>query len=258
MRRLQRGVTASLGGVLVLLLALPIVALVFSATAEGLQRGASHPMFVPALALSLRTTVVSLALTLVMGTPLAWWLSRGETRTARVVEWVVNLPILIPPAVIGVALLVTFGRSGAVGELLARLDITVPFSAAAVVLAQLIVSAPFYVQAAANAFRSVDRDTLIVAESLGASPWSAFARIAIPIARPGLVVGATLAWARALGEFGATLLFAGNMTERTQTMPLAIFSALESDVQLSVVFSLIFVAIGAALFGALRLLWGRS
>jgi molybdate transport system permease protein len=122
-----------------------------------------------------------------------------------------------------------------------------------VLLAQIVVSAPFYVQAAANAFRRVDIDVLIVARTLGASPNAAFFRVAVPIALPGLVVGMSLAWARALGEFGATLLFAGNLSGRTQTMPLAILTALESDVQLAVVFSLVLAAMGGLVLVGLRL-----
>jgi molybdate transport system permease protein len=191
--------------------------------------------------------------TVLTGTPLAWWLATSSSRTARAVEVVVDLPIVIPPAVIGVALLQTFGRRGLLGPPLDALGVGVPFTERAVLLAQVVVSAPFFVQAAANAFRKVDLDILIVARTLGASPTRAFFRIAIPIARPGLVVGASLAWARALGEFGATLLFAGNLPGRTQTMPLAILSALESDVRVAIVFSLVLAALGTILLIGLRL-----
>src|SRR5690606_27028473 len=128
----------------------------------------------------------------------------------------------------------------------------VPFTESAVILAQLVVSAPFFVQAAANAFRKVDADMMIVARTLGASQGSAFLRVAVPVALPGLVAGASLAWARALGEFGATLLFAGNMTGKTQTMPLAIYSALEADVRLAVVFSLVLAGVGVLLLAGIR------
>ena len=146
------------------------------------------------------------------------------------------------------------GKTSHTGPL-SRIGIGLPFTQAAVVVAQVVVAAPFYVQAAAAAFREVDEDTLLVARTLGASREVAFARVAWPMAWPGLVAGASLCWARALGEFGATLLFAGNMTGRTQTMPLAIFTALESDVRLAVVFSLMLAAVGAALLVGLRV-WG--
>jgi molybdate transport system permease protein len=136
------------------------------------------------------------------------------------------------------------------------MELFVPFTQVAVVLAQVVVAAPFFIQAAASAFRKLDRDTLIVARTLGASPTGAFVRVAVPIALPGLVVGTSLAWARSLGEFGATLLFAGNMTGTTQTMPLAILTALESDVRISVVFSLVLAAMGALLLFSLRIIPG--
>ncbi len=167
---------------------------------------------------------------------------------------------MIPPAVIGVALLQTFGRRGLLGPSLDAVGVAVPFTESAVMLAQVVVSAPFFVQAAANAFRKVELDLLIVARTLGASRATAFFRVALPVALPGLVVGASLAWARSLGEFGATLLFAGNMPGETQTMPLAIFSALEADVRVAVVFSLVLAGLGAVLLLTLRLApagWSR-
>jgi molybdate transport system permease protein len=243
----------SLGAVLVVLLVLPLVSLAVAASPADVRVGLESPLFLPALALSVRTTLLSLGIIVLTGTPLAWWLATSASRTARVVELIVDLPIVIPPAVIGVALLQTFGRQGLLGAPLDRLGLGIPFTERAVLLAQIVVSAPFFVQAAANAFRKVDPDVVIVARTLGASPARAFLRVAIPIARPGLVVGASLAWARALGEFGATLLFAGNLPGRTQTMPLAILSALESDVRVAIVFSLVLAALGTVLLIGLRL-----
>jgi molybdate transport system permease protein len=130
--------------------------------------------------------------------------------------------------------------------------VSVVFTTTAVILAQVVVAAPFYIKAAASAFAEVDPELLTVARSLGATPAQAIARVALPMAWPGLFAGASVAWARALGEFGATLLFAGNMMGKTQTMPLAIFGALEVDVQLAIVFSLLLVALGALLLGALQ------
>jgi molybdate transport system permease protein len=258
---LSRSPIASLGALfaaaLVGLLVLPIVALLLSTSAADLGAGLGHPDFAPALWLSLKTTGIALTVTLVGGTPLAWWLATSDSRAARVVSVLVDLPIVIPPAVVGVALLQTFGRQGLFGPALADLGVVIPFTGAAVVLAQVVVSAPFYVQAAASAFGEVDPDLRIVARTLGASPAAAFFRVAVPVATPGLIGGASLAWARALGEFGATLLFAGNMSGRTQTLPLAIFTALEEDVQLAVVFSLVLAAVGALLLVALRWLPGR-
>ena len=246
----------SLGGLLALvllgLLVLPIVALATSSDLAQLRAGLADPRFWPALWLSLQTTGISLALTVVMGTPLAWWLASSRSRLATIAEVLIDLPIVIPPAVAGIALLATFGRQGLLGPALDALGVSIPFSRAAVILAQIVVASPFYVQAAANAFRKVDPDMLIVARSLGASPAGALVRVALPVARPGLIVGASLAWARALGEFGATLLFAGNRVGETQTMPLAIFSALESDLRLAVVFSLVLAGLGGVLLVGLR------
>lgn len=244
---------AVLAGILVLLLTVPLVGLAVSASPAELLTGAASPLFAPALWLSLRTTLMSLGVIVATGTPLAWWLATSTRRSARVIEVLVDLPIVIPPAVVGVALLQTFGRQGLLGPGLSGVGIEIPFTERAVLLAQIVVSAPFYVQAAANAFRRVDIDVLIVARTLGASPNAAFFRVAVPIALPGLVVGMSLAWARALGEFGATLLFAGNLSGRTQTMPLAILTALESDVQLAVVFSLVLAAMGGLVLVGLRL-----
>lgn len=253
LRAPARPAGALLAGVLVLLLTVPLVGLAVSASPAELRAGAASPLFAPALWLSLRTTLMSLGVIVVTGTPLAWWLATSTGRSARVIEVLVDLPIVIPPAVVGVALLQTFGRQGLLGAGLSEFGIGIPFTERAVLLAQIVVSAPFYVQAAANAFRRVDLDVLIVARTLGASPNVAFFRVAVPIALPGLVVGMSLAWARALGEFGATLLFAGNLSGRTQTMPLAILTALESDVQLAVVFSLVLAAMGGLVLVGLRL-----
>ncbi len=237
---------------LVFLLALPFVALSFSSLDAGVWSSASSPTFVSALSLSLGTSVATVLVTVVSGTPLAWWLSRGEGWLRRAVEVLVELPIVIPPAVIGVALLSAFSSSSALGGFLAALDLRLPFSTAAVVMAQVVVSAPFFVHAAANAFRAIDDETLLVARTLGAGRFESVWRVAIPAALPGLVVGASLAWARALGEFGATLLFAGNKVGVTQTVPLAIFSALETDVDVAVALSVVLAAFGAGLLTILR------
>ncbi len=245
------------GGALVAVLALPVIALALSTTPDAIAAGLASPLFGPALALSLRTTLVSLGIIVLCGTPLAWWLATTPRRWGRAVEVVVELPIVMPPAVIGVALLYAFGRRGLFGPALSEAGISLPFTEAAVVVAQVVVAAPFFVQAAANAFREIDPDLLVVARTLGASPAGAFMRVAVPVAMPGLAVGASLAWARALGEFGATLLFAGNLGGRTRTMPLAIFTALERDVRVALVFALVLAAVAAALLLGLRLLGRR-
>ncbi|MEC7240147.1 MAG: molybdate ABC transporter permease subunit [Myxococcota bacterium] len=238
---------------LVVLLVLPLVALLLSAGTASLSAGLSDPLFGPALALSLRTTALALVAIVVLGTPLAWWLSRSSTRGRMLVEALVELPIVMPPAVLGVALLQAFGRDGVFSPVVGDLG-GIPFTETAVVIAQVVVAAPFYVQGAANAFREVDSSMMGVARSLGSSPARAFLRVAVPAALPGLCVAASLAWARALGEFGATLLFAGNLSGETQTLPLAIYTALQADVKLAVVFSLALAGLGGFLLLLLRVL----
>ena len=242
------------------LLVLPVLALVLATSPADLAAGLRHPLFSPALWLSARTSVIALVVVLAAGTPLAWWLAAARAGPTRAVELLMRLPIVIPPAVVGIGLLATFGRSGVLGPLLQVLGLQVPFSATAVVLAQVVVAAPFYVQSAAAAFRRVDADLLIVARTLGQRPAGAFLRVTLPLAMPGLIGGASLAWARALGEFGATLLFAGNLPGVTQTMPLAIYTALESDVRVARALSLALAVLGLGLLLALRLLpeiWTR-
>lgn len=238
---------------LLTLIVLPVFALALSSSPSDLAAGVHHPSFLPALALSARTTVISLAIVVITGTPLAWWLAVGSPRYTRVIELLVVLPIVIPPAVLGVAMLETFGRSGLFGPALDALGVQVPFTTTAVVLAQVVVAAPFYVESAAIAFRRVDVDLLLVARTLGASSVSAFFRIALPVASTGLLAGAALSYARSIGEFGATLLFAGNLPGTTQTMPLAIYTTLESDVRAALAISLVLVGVAVLLLLVVRL-----
>jgi molybdate transport system permease protein len=241
-----------LGGALVAFLVLPLVALVATSGPAALRAGLRHPATAPALALSLLTSAISLAVLVLAGTPLAWWLARTPTRMGRAIDTLTQLPVVTPPAVAGLALLLTFGRQGVAGAWLARLGIDVSFSTAAVVMAQLFVSAPFFLQAARTAFAGIDRNLLFVARSLGAGPARLFFTIAVPLARPGLLAGAAMSWARALGEFGATLMFAGNLPGRSQTLPLAIYTALESDLRAAQALAVLLVIVALVLLLALR------
>lgn len=233
---------------LVGLLLVPFAALVTSSSLADWRAGLAHPMFAPALWSSTWTSVTSVLVILLAGTPLAWWLATSRSRFARGVEVLVELPVIVPPAVVGVALLQVFGRSGWLGGV----GVSLAFTPVAVIIAQVVVASPFFIQAAASAFREVDPDAVLVARSLGATREAAFLRVALPMASPGLITGASLAWARALGEFGATLLFAGNLTGTTQTLPLAVFSALEADVRLAVVFASVLAGVGVVLLLGLR------
>ncbi len=233
-------------------LALPLAALLLTASPRELLEGLQAELVGPALLLSLGTTVCSVAIVIALGTPLAWWLARSRGRLARAAEVVAQLPIVVPPAVGGLALLLTFGRRGLLGAPLEVLGLQLSFTTAAVVLAEVFVCAPFYIQSAAAAFRALDPGYLHVARTLGASPGRVFFRVALPLAAPGLVSGAALAWARALGEFGATLMFAGNMTGRTQTLPLAIYTALEVDVREAQAIAVLLVGAAVALLAVVR------
>jgi molybdate transport system permease protein len=235
-------------------LAVPLLALVLSTSPGDLIDGLRQPLALSALRLSLFTTTTSLALTVLLGTPLAWWMARHDGPAERIASTLVQLPIVVPPAVSGLALLLAFGRRGLLGPLLDRAGWALPFTTAAVVLAELFVSAPFYVQSAVAAFRLLDEDLLWTARSLGAGPARRFFRVVLPLSLPGVGTGAALSWARALGEFGATLMFAGNLQGRTQTLPLAIYSALETDLRPAKALSILLVAVALAVL----LVLGRS
>ncbi|WP_437601116.1 ABC transporter permease [Sorangium sp. So ce590] len=243
----ERGVLAAVGGVLVAFLAVPILALFVTATAADVEQGLRHPLVWPALRLSLVTTSASLVVVVLLGTPLAWTLARARGRLARAVETAVQLPIVIPPAVAGVAMLLAFGRRGLLAGWLYPEGWSVAFTTAAVVMAEVFVSAPFFVQAATSAFRRVDAKLVVVARTFGASPLRVFFRVALPLSAPGLVAGAAMSWARSLGEFGATLMFAGNLQGQTQTLPLAIYTALESDMRAAQALSMVLVVVAFAL-----------
>jgi molybdate transport system permease protein len=239
-------------GMLVSFLLLPVASLGLTLSWHELVAGLRHPLLLPAVRLSLTTSASSLTLVVVLGSLVAWWVARHAGRVSRLIESVTQLPAVIPPAVAGVGLLLAFGRRGLLGAFLERHGIALPFTTPAVVLAETFVSAPFFIQAAIAAFRRVDENLIAVARTLGASPFRTFLRVAVPLSAPGLVAGAAMSWARSLGEFGATLLFAGNLTGRTQTLPLAVYTAMESDLRAARALALVMVAASFALLLVLR------
>lgn len=251
-QRFERALLGGLGGLLLAFLAVPVLGLLTGTSWADFCAGLAHPLVWPALRLSLLTTLVSLSVTVVLGTPLSWTLAHAERRWGRAAETLVQLPIVIPPAVAGIALLLAFGRRGILAGWLYPEGWSVTFTTAAVVLAQIFVSAPFFVQAAVSAFRRIEPNLLIVARTFGASPWRVFLRVALPLAAPGLAAGALLSWARALGEFGATLMFAGNLEGRTQTLPLAIYTALEADLRVAQALSLVLMVVAVVLLLGVR------
>jgi molybdate transport system permease protein len=233
---------------LALFLALPVVGLLVRALgAGGLLDALGRPIVLEALRLSAFTTVVVLGLSLLLGSPLALLLARRRFKASGLLDSLVDLPIVLPPAVAGLALLLTFGRRGLLGTPLAALGIELPFTTAAVILASLFVAAPFYVRAARSGFLAVPRELEEAARVEGASEWQVFRFVTMPVAAPALFGGAILCWARALGEFGATIMFAGQFLGRTQTMPLAIYAALESDVDAALGLSVLLLGISFAL-----------
>ena len=225
---------------------------------EGLWGTLRQPIVTEALRLSVVTSLSSLCLAVVLGTPLAYLLARHRFRGAALMDTLIDLPMVLPPTVAGVALLMAFGRRGVLGAWLDAIGIQISFTTFAVILAQSFVSIPFYIRAARAGFQSVDQELERVAYTLGHTPFSVFLRVTIPLAFPALLGGAVMAWARALGEFGATIMFAGNFLGRTQTMPLAIYSAMESDLTAALVLSAILIVVSFSVLFGVRLLLHRS
>jgi molybdate transport system permease protein len=231
-----------------LFLALPLVGLLARAAgSNAILQAATRPIVLDALRLSLLVTIVVLLLSLALGSPLALLLARKRSRLIAVLDTLVDLPIVLPPAVAGLALLLTFGRRGVLGGPLQAIGLELPFTTAAVVLAGIFVAAPFYVRAARSGFLAVPREIEEAARVEGASNWQLFRHVTAPLAAPSLLGGAVLCWARALGEFGATIMFAGSFEGRTQTMPLAIYAALESDTDAAISLSVLLLGISFVL-----------
>jgi molybdate transport system permease protein len=259
--RLERWAVTALVALLVAFLGLPVAVLVARAVAGGaLVAAVGDPVVLEALSLSLGTTAVSLVLTVLLGTPFAYVLARRRFRGSSVLETIVDLPIVLPPSVAGLALLLVFGRRGLVGPSLEVVGLTIPFTTVAVVLAQVFVAAPFFVRSARAGFAAVDRDLEDAARVDGAAERQVFRWITVPLAGAALAAGLVMSWARALGEFGATIMFAGNIAGRTQTLPLVVygeFGAGELDASIAAASILVLAAFGVLV--AVRLLgWGRA
>lgn len=242
---------------LLLLIGGAVVALVLAASPGEVAKQIHQDAVKDALWLSLKTTLVSLVLILVFGTAWAILLHRARGIWAGFLELLVTLPAVMPPSVAGIALLLAFGREGLIGASLDRAGIQVSFSAIAVVMAQTFVATPFYVREAATAFGSVDSSVLDAAKVDGASGWSLFRGVTLPLILPFLITGAALAWARALGEFGATILFAGNLQGVTQTAPLAIYLGFETDLGQAKALAVILLACAALILVLVRVLLRR-
>jgi molybdate transport system permease protein len=238
------------------LLGVPVVALIARAPWATLGAELASPEVATALKLSIVCSVSATLVSLMLGIPLAWLLARVEFPGRRLARALVMLPMILPPVVGGVALLLAFGRRGLVGVWLSRFfDVQLPFTLAGAVLAETFVAMPFLVMSAEAGFRQVDHRLEEAAATLGARRWRVFTRITLPLAAPALGAGAALCWARALGEFGATITFAGNLPGRTQTLPLAVYIALETRPEAAFALSLVLLAIAVAVLVSLRERW---
>jgi molybdate transport system permease protein len=242
-------------------LGLPVAVLVIRSTVDGsLANALTAQTVLDALDLSLTTTAVSLMITVAFGLPLAYVMARRRFRGSWLVETLVDLPLVLPPSVAGLALLLVLGRRGLLGAPLDALGIEIPFTTLAVILAQTFVSAPFFVRSARTGIASVERDLEDAARVDGASEIDVFRHITIPLAATPLAAGLVMSWARALGEFGATIMFAGNIEGRTQTLPLVVYGQFEGgDLAASIAAAAILVLAAFGVLVAVRLLhWGRA
>ena len=239
-------------------LTLPIAAIFVDVGPRELLSSLDDPVAVDALVLSLETTAIAVAVIVAVGTPAAYLLATREFRGKAAALTLVELPLILPPAAAGIGLLAAFGPEGILGPQLEALGITLPLTTAAVVVALVFVASPFYVRQAQAAFAALDRNIVEASRTLRASEARTFARVAIPVAMPSLATGLALAWGRALGEFGATLMFAGSFRGVTQTAPLAIFERFSTDFTAALALSAVLVAVSGAILLVVKLLAGRG
>jgi molybdate transport system permease protein len=246
----RKAIIVFASAILVLLLIIPLIALVVRSLETRAWEQSAGSGIPEALLLSIVTTSVTAIVTLILGTPLAYALARWSFPGKRLLSVLVELPIVLPPAVAGLALLVAFGRRGFLGPTLESIGVALPFSTAAVIVAQIFISAPFYVRAAQVGFQGVELEIEDAGRVDGAGGFALFWHITLPLSRRALAAGLALSWARALGEFGATILFAGSLQGRTQTMPLLVYKVFESNIDASIWTGLLLIgmALAALLF----------
>jgi molybdate transport system permease protein len=255
---LASGLAIGALGLLSGFIAVPILSLVVWTVSEEAWGAMASPVAREALSLSMRTTAATMVILVVVGTPAAYVLARGSFRGSRVLNTLVELPIVLPPSAAGIALLLAFGRFGLLGEYLNAFGITLSFTTVAVVMAEVFVAAPFYLRQAATGFAGVDRTIEEAALVDGADRTAVFLKVTIPLAFPALVAGVVTAWARALGEFGATIIFAGNFRGITQTIPLAIYSEFQSNIDAAVALSVLVLGFAFAVILSVRYLTRRA
>ena len=243
-------------GIFIAFIGLAIVSLFFRISLNGFLQSLTTEVVVEAIKLSILTSFSSLIIVIVLGTPIAYINARHRYLGKQLVDTLIDLPVVLPPAVAGLGLLMAFGRRGLIGQYLSAFGFDIAFTTLAVIMAQVFVSSPFYIRQAKTSFEDVNSEFEAAARTLGATPLSVFFRITVPIAMNGLVSGAIMAWARALGEFGATIMFAGNFQGRTQTMPLAIYSALESNLDAAISLAIILVTVSFIIIAIIKSLTG--
>ena len=237
-------------------LGVPLVALLGRTPVSDLSKRLSDPAVLDALRLSMLTSLAAVAVVTVVGVPLAWTLARVDFPGRSLLRAMVIIPLVLPPVVGGVALLAAFGRRGLVGgPLYDTFGISLPYTTVAVVIAHAFVALPFFVLSVEGALRATNREYDVVAATLGASRWTTFHRVSLPLAGPGVLAGLVLSWARALGEFGATITFAGNYPGTTRTMPNAIYVELQDDPEAAVLLSVILMVVSVAALALLRERW---
>jgi molybdate transport system permease protein len=233
--------------------------MLFSRTSlQELLANISQEEVLQAIRVSSRTTTISVGLIILLGTPLAFLMGRHEFRYKKALDTLIDLPLVLPPSVAGLALLMTLGRRGLIGGWLDERGIEVAFTWAAVVIAQIFIASPFYVRAAALGFAGIDTEIIQAAQLDGASRWQVFKYVIVPLSRFALLSGIMMSWARALGEFGATILFAGNFPGRTQTMPIAIYLGFERDLESALTLSAILVVISFVSLLLIKVLASRA
>ena len=242
----------TLGALLVVFLALPFVALMLRITPADVLARLGSTEVLEALRLSLLTSLVATTAVALLGIPAAWLLATREFPGKRVVEVLVDLPMVLPPTVAGFALLMAFGRAGLAGRALGAFGITLPFTTAGVIMAQVFMGVPFMIGPSRASFAALDPKLLDAAATLGAREAFTFFRVALPLALPGILAGVAMSAARALGEFGATITFAGNLPGSTQTMPLAVYGAMQSDLDGAVALSVLLLLMAFGLLLGLR------
>lgn len=244
-------------GIVLAFLALPIVALFTQVPLSRVPHLLTEPAVRDAIVVTARTTAIANALFLLAGTPAAYLLATRRFPGRALLITIVELPLVLPPAVAGIALLAAVGRGGLFGNTLADAGIVLPFSQWAVVLAVTFVASPFYIRQAINAFEAVDEQLINAARTLGASPARTFARVSLPLAAGGLATGWVLAFARGIGEFGATIVFAGNVKGHTQTLTLAIYDQLEASFDVAIALGIMLVVLSAGVLLSAKLLAAR-